>query len=97
MYALDRKHGRYSQDLVSVSSLVLLKTMMELKRLNHLIYQILSGSAYSSRERRLMGDCCQKIHDFSIVSMTTILKIISNNITLRIHVYTGIKIKLFFY
>lgn len=69
--------GNYLLVRVSVSSLVLLKTMMELERLNLPICQVLSGSAYSSKEGRMEGRFFQ-IHSFYTVNMIVLLKAYNN-------------------
>ena len=63
-------------DQAFVSFLVLLKTMMEPKRLTLLgLERIKNGIVYSFRER-LMEGCWNQTHDFSTVSMITLLKFI---------------------
>ena len=63
-------------DQAFVSFLVLLKTTMELKRLTLLgLERIKNGIVYSFRER-LMEGCWNQTHDFSTVSMITVLKFI---------------------
>ena len=64
-------------DQVFVNSLVLLKTTMEPKRFTLLSLEWMkNGIAYSFRER-LMEGCWNQTHDFSTVSMITILKFIN--------------------
>ena len=49
---------------------------MKLGRFQHQICQVQSGGAYSFKERGLMGECWNQRHNFSIVSMITVLKFI---------------------
>ena len=69
----------YSLGLEFAISLVLMEAMTRLKRYRHQIYQvrIRSGNAYSFKEGRLMAEYWNQIHDFSIVSMITVLKFIN--------------------